>query len=115
MDALAIARARIAREAEEKTGFLDLGMLGLNELPDELFALTHLRRLNLGEWFFDEGGKLRRPEPLDRAEQYRAANEAPGGAHPTPNLCSCIARILRTSPRSRRSPTCKRLIALAHR
>lgn len=43
VDGLAIARERIAREAEETTGFLDLGTLGLNDLPGELFALTHLQ------------------------------------------------------------------------
>jgi internalin A len=48
LDGLAIARERIAKEAEGKTGFLDLGMLGLTELPEELFQLKHLRRLNLG-------------------------------------------------------------------
>jgi internalin A len=45
----AIASRRIAHEAEARTGSLDLGMLGLTELPGELFALTHLRELNLGE------------------------------------------------------------------
>ena len=63
MDGLAIARARIAREAEEKTNFLDLGMLGLNELPDELFALTHLRQLNLGDRVHDEKGDWRPSKP----------------------------------------------------
>ena len=48
MDGLTIARERIVREAEEKTGFLDLGRLGLTELPEELFQLKHLRGLNLG-------------------------------------------------------------------
>lgn len=36
-----IALQRIAREAEEKTGTLDLGSLGLTHLPDALFSLTH--------------------------------------------------------------------------
>lgn len=48
---LAIALERIEREASERTGFLDLGMLGLTELPDALFRLTHIRRLNLGGGF----------------------------------------------------------------
>ena len=43
-----IARQRIAEEAEQRTGFLDLGVLGLTTLPPELFGLTHLRVLNLG-------------------------------------------------------------------
>jgi internalin A len=46
LDGLTIARERIAREAEEKTGFLDLGDLGLFELPNELFQLKHLQRIN---------------------------------------------------------------------
>ena len=54
MDGLTIALERIARERAEKTGFLDLGGLGLSELPDELFRLQHLRRLNLGKGYFDE-------------------------------------------------------------
>jgi hypothetical protein len=57
LDDLTIARQRIAREAEERTGFLDLGRLGLSELPDELFELKHLRRLYLGASFFDEAGQ----------------------------------------------------------
>jgi hypothetical protein len=48
------AHKRIAQEARARTGFLDLGMLGLDEIPAELFVLTHLRRLNLGDSYFDE-------------------------------------------------------------
>ena len=55
-DGLAIARERIAEEARARTGFLDLGTLGLDELPAELFALPHLRSLNLGRWRFEEAG-----------------------------------------------------------
>src|SRR5271165_1129369 len=44
----AIALQRITREAEDRTGALDLSMLGLTELPGELFALAHLQELNLG-------------------------------------------------------------------
>src|SRR6478735_3957217 len=51
-----IARERIAEEARARTGSLDLGMLGLDALPADLFALTHLRRLNLGESYFDKAG-----------------------------------------------------------
>jgi internalin A len=47
-EGLRIARERIAEEASARTGFLDLGRLGLDELPAELFALEHLRTLNLG-------------------------------------------------------------------
>ena len=61
MDGLAIARRRIAREAEEKSGFLDLGGgLALNALPDELFGLKQLLRLNLGRYFSDERGQWHR-------------------------------------------------------
>jgi internalin A len=47
-DPMDIARARIAEEAERQTGTLDLGGLGLTELPPEISALTHLVFLNLG-------------------------------------------------------------------
>ena len=40
---MSIARARIAEEAERRTGSLDLSDLGLEALPEELFGLTHLR------------------------------------------------------------------------
>jgi internalin A len=53
LDGLSIARERIAKEAEENTGFLDMGELGLTELPEELFHLKHLRRLNLGAGYYD--------------------------------------------------------------
>ncbi|MFM8332213.1 MAG: leucine-rich repeat domain-containing protein [Candidatus Methylumidiphilus sp.] len=52
-----IARARIAEEAEQQTGYLYLGRLGLTELPEELFALKHLRRLNLGYGLVDGQGR----------------------------------------------------------
>ena len=47
-DGMAEARRRIAEEAERRTGRLDLRDLGLETLPEELFALTHLRELDLG-------------------------------------------------------------------
>ena len=47
-DGPTIARQRIAEEAAARTGTLDLGLLGLDGLPDALFELTHLRRLYLG-------------------------------------------------------------------
>ncbi|HME24943.1 MAG TPA: leucine-rich repeat domain-containing protein [Acetobacteraceae bacterium] len=47
-DGLELALMRIAEEAEARTGFLDLGGLGLVTLPPELFRLRHLRELNLG-------------------------------------------------------------------
>jgi internalin A len=58
-EGLKIARERIAREADRRTGFLDLGWLGLTELPDELFALAHLHTLNLGIEYLDDQGKWR--------------------------------------------------------
>src|SRR6185437_7682033 len=62
-DGLTIARQRIARETEEKTGFLDLGRLGLSAVPVELLALTHLHRLNLGRAYSDERGQWHESEP----------------------------------------------------
>jgi Leucine-rich repeat (LRR) protein len=48
-DNMAIAQARIAEEANRRTGTLDLSDLGLEELPEELFELRHLRVLDLGK------------------------------------------------------------------
>ena len=45
-DGMAEARRRIAEEAARRTGRLDLRNLGLAALPEELFALTHLRELD---------------------------------------------------------------------
>jgi internalin A len=59
-EGLEIARRLIAEEVVKKTGFLDLGKLGLTELPDELFALAHLRTLNLGSWFYDAEWETKR-------------------------------------------------------
>jgi internalin A len=56
-EGLRIALERIAREADERTGTLDLGQLGLTELPEELFGLIHLQRLNLGLRFLAENGE----------------------------------------------------------
>ena len=50
------AHQLIAKERQERTGILDLGNLGLTELPAELFELTHLRVLNLGSWYFGIDG-----------------------------------------------------------
>jgi Leucine-rich repeat (LRR) protein len=43
-----IALERIAAERTNPTGILDLGCLGLTELPTEVFELTDLFVLNLG-------------------------------------------------------------------
>src|SRR5271167_4493918 len=53
----AIAIARIAGEKKNRTGFLDLGRLGLTEVPEELFELEHLRGLNWGSFWVDEQGE----------------------------------------------------------
>ena len=53
---MGIARRRIAEEAQARTGFLDLGGLGLATLPPELFRLRHLRELNLGAGIQRENG-----------------------------------------------------------
>jgi hypothetical protein len=49
IDGEAEALRRIAAEARDQTGSLDLGGLGLRVLPPSLFNLHHLRRLNLGQ------------------------------------------------------------------
>lgn len=41
-----------------KDPYLDLGNCGLTELPDELWTLQHVQRLNLGDYYFDEDGKF---------------------------------------------------------
>ena len=43
-DGLAIARQRIAEEAEARTGFLDLGGLGLTALPPDRGGTDEYRR-----------------------------------------------------------------------
>ena len=43
----------IAKAKAEKAEFLDLGDLGLTEIPDELFELEDLKRLNLGTFYWD--------------------------------------------------------------
>jgi internalin A len=54
-DAMAIARQRIAEEADQRTGRLDLSDLGLATLPEALFALRHLRELDLGtDWSWND-------------------------------------------------------------
>ncbi len=61
-EGLKIARERIAAEKIARTGTLDLGVLGLTELPDELFELDHLERLNLGSGYYDEKGNWKRAQ-----------------------------------------------------
>ena len=71
MDGLDIALKRIASEAKEETGFLDLSELGLEELPQELFALKHLHSLNLDGAFGDQDG-----QPPDSSSAERTSVEA---------------------------------------
>jgi len=47
-DAMSIAVERVAQESEQRTRSLDLSDLGLESLPETLFGLLHLRRLELG-------------------------------------------------------------------
>lgn len=56
-DGLAIARGRIAEEARRRSGTLDLCNLGLQELPEELFKLRHLRTLHLGDGIRRDDGE----------------------------------------------------------
>jgi len=70
------ARRLIAEEQANQTGFLDLGNLGLTHLPDELFELTHLRRLNLGWFYEDESGEFQ--ETLNSGSE-NSLTELPSG------------------------------------
>jgi internalin A len=63
-EGLAIALARIADEKTNRTGFLDLGRLGLTEVPKELFELEHLWGLNWGSSLVDQ-----------RRNQHEAASD----------------------------------------
>jgi len=69
----AIALQRIAHEAKARTGALDLRMLGLTELPEELFALTHLRELNLGGLNYREEKARRESGALVSANELKSA------------------------------------------
>ena len=69
-EGLAIARELISREAEARTGVLDLGGLGLKAMPEELRRLTHLRGLNLGDRWVEP-----RSRSLHRAAQDLGKND----------------------------------------
>jgi len=51
------AKQLVEKELREKTGILDLGNCGLEDLEQvpELYECTHLKRLNLGSKYFDLG------------------------------------------------------------
>jgi hypothetical protein len=95
-EGLAIARARIAEEKEKRTGFLDLGRLGLTELPGELFELDDLRGLNLGIRWQDREGKWQEassrlawsaPQKPVHLKWESLARLCPGGAHDEATDC----------------------------
>ncbi len=71
-----IARRLIAEEREKQTGFLDLGRLGLTELPEELFELTELRGLNLSYIYEDGHGRWK--ETVNRLN-HNSLTEIPAG------------------------------------
>ena len=77
-DGLAIARERIAQEREERTGYLDLGMLGLTALPEELFELQHLQALNLGRPF-GEGDIAWQKSRIGYTQSEIIVTSLPGG------------------------------------
>ena len=52
------AQTLIAKAKATQATFLDLGNLGLTEIPDELMELTQLERLNLGNRYYEEGEML---------------------------------------------------------
>ena len=57
-DGQAIALERIAAEARDRTGFLDLSQLGLTELPEALSALTALQSLDCSRTQVSDLGPL---------------------------------------------------------
>lgn len=57
MDGQELAQLLIATELEQQTGELDLGDLGLTELPASLFELQHLHTLSLGSGWHDGNGR----------------------------------------------------------
>ena len=87
-----IALERIAAEKEAKTGFLDLGRLGLTEPPESLFELEHLEQLNLGKYFFDSGGNYQISQSDIKTNTIGSAfaklKNLPNGPKPRKNLSS---------------------------
>lgn len=76
---------RIAQEKEKRTGFLDLGNLGLTGWMEELWTLDHLTGLNLGVGWLDETCGFHFAAPgIDAAQNTLPAEEAQW--HRLPNL-----------------------------
>jgi internalin A len=73
-DGMAIACERIVKELTDRTGFLDLGHLGLTALPKELGTLTHLKVLNLGSSWIDQEGRWRFYRDREDANRLGAAD-----------------------------------------
>jgi hypothetical protein len=49
------ALALIQQCQDEQSDFLDLGNLGLTQIPEEVYGLKHLKGLNLGTHYYVEG------------------------------------------------------------
>jgi len=90
----------IAEERAKQTGFLDLGNLGLTEVPPELFELTHLRSLNLGSRYCDERGEYRESANAD----YQGCNALPSVSERISDLVNLVALSLVDNPMSHLSP-----------
>ena len=74
----AIAIARIADEKKNRTGFLDLGELGLTDVPQELFELEHLRGLYWGTRRVEESEGWYSVAPNSHAGLLLALHRFPG-------------------------------------
>lgn len=59
-------RILIEEARETKASFLDLGDLGLREIPDEVFELKHLKGLNLGRRYLKDGQIIKSKNGGDR-------------------------------------------------
>jgi internalin A len=89
-EGIRIARERISKELAEQTGFLDLGGLGLEDLPEELATLKHLKSLNLGSAWIDSEGEIRSREY--EGDDANRLNDASGSIlDQLPNLVSLFA------------------------
>ncbi len=84
------ARRLIALNKETQEPFLDLGNLGLTELPEELWELEHLKRLNLGDKYQDENGEWKNGRGIEdhwtREGFKNQVVEIPSGIQRLPEL-----------------------------